>query len=100
MLQASPVDGFATLARHNQCSTCLDCVTIPKHPMSRTKILIVDDDPALCALYRLYLERTGLYDVSEVTRPAEAVATALTFRPDAILLDVFMPGLDGRELAR
>ena len=68
--------------------------------MSKSKILIVDDDPALCALYRLYLERTSLYEVQEVNLPAEAISTARVYRPDAILLDVFMPGLDGRTVAR
>jgi CheY-like chemotaxis protein len=68
--------------------------------MSRTKILIIDDDPAISALFRVYLERTELYQVAEVNRPAEALATARDFRPDAMLLDVFMPGMDGRALAR
>jgi CheY-like chemotaxis protein len=68
--------------------------------MSRAKILIVDDDPALSALYKLYLERTALYEVREVNRPAEAIAAARVYLPDAVLLDVFMPGMDGRTIAR
>jgi CheY-like chemotaxis protein len=68
--------------------------------MNKSKILIVDDDPALSALFKMYLERTALYDVQEVNCPAEALEKARIFRPDAVLLDVFMPGVDGGTIAR
>jgi CheY-like chemotaxis protein len=68
--------------------------------MNKAKILTVDDDPRLTALVKVYLERTGLYEVQEVNCPQEALAAARAFRPDAILLDVFMPGKDGRTIAK
>ena len=68
--------------------------------MSKAKILIVDDHPALSALYKIYLERTGRYEVLEVNCSLEAAEAARVFRPDAVLLDVYMPGMDGRALAR
>jgi CheY-like chemotaxis protein len=68
--------------------------------MSKVRILIVDDDPSVSGLVKVYLERTELYEVREVNCPAEAIAAALEFGPDAILLDIFMPGKDGGTVAR
>jgi CheY-like chemotaxis protein len=68
--------------------------------MSKTKILVVDDDPKLSRLVKVVLEKTDLYEVQEENRSANAVNTARAFLPAAILLDVDMPGKDGGELAR
>ena len=66
----------------------------------KSKILVVDDDASLTALVKLYLERTTLYEVFEVNGAGQAMAAARAFRPDGILLDVFMPGKDGVTLSR
>jgi twitching motility two-component system response regulator PilH len=66
----------------------------------KSKILIVDDDPKLSHLMAMILSRAGGYEVLEENRPFAALATARQFRPDAILLDVDMPGKDGGTLAR
>ena len=66
----------------------------------KSKILVVDDDANLTALVKVYLERTGLYEVLEVNLAAQALGAARAFVPDAILLDVFMPGKDGVTLSR
>ena len=63
-------------------------------PMSKTKILIVDDDARLSTLMRTILERGG-YEAREENRSFAALATARGFRPDLVLLDVDMPGKDG-----
>ena len=68
--------------------------------MSKAKILVVDDDPKLSRLVKVVLEKTGFYDVHEENRSFDVLATARTFRPDAVLLDIDMPGKDGGELAR
>lgn len=65
-----------------------------------TKILVVDDDPKLSRLVRLVLEKTKLYEVREENHSSRAVAAARGFQPQAILLDVDMPGKDGGEVAR
>jgi CheY-like chemotaxis protein len=62
------------------------------------KLLIVDDDEAFRGLYRRRL--SGSYDVVETGDPEQALALALEFRPDAILLDLRMPKFDGFELCR
>ncbi len=66
--------------------------------MEKLKILVVDDDPKLSRLVKLFLTKSGLYDVCEENRSAQALQTARAYRPDAILLDVDMPGKDGGQV--
>src|SRR3954451_21985944 len=68
--------------------------------MDKTKILVVDDDPKLSRLVKLFLEKTKLYEVIEENRSSHALETARNTRPAAILLDVDMRGKDGGEVAR
>src|SRR5258708_25296041 len=68
--------------------------------MEKVKILVVDDDPNLSRLVKICLEKTQLYQVQEENRSARVLATVREFKPDALLLDVDMPGKDGGELAR
>lgn len=61
------------------------------------KVLVVDDEPAAAELYRGYL--SGLnYEVVIETRPEHTLERADSIQPDAIVLDVMMPGIDGWEL--
>jgi CheY-like chemotaxis protein len=59
------------------------------------KVLIVDDEAAIRRVARLSLERIGGMEVVEAATGDEALRLAQTERPDAILLDVMMPGKDG-----
>ena len=59
------------------------------------KLLIVDDEADIRRLARLALEKIGGMDVVEVQRGTEALEVAAAVKPDAILLDMVMPGLDG-----
>jgi len=64
----------------------------------RTRLLLVDDQPGTRHLLRLTLEETGQYDVAgEAADGADAVVAAYKLRPDAILLDLSMPGMNGLE---
>src|ERR1051326_5852102 len=63
------------------------------------RILVVDDQAGNTRLLKLCLERTKDYDVREENDPKAALAIAEEFQPHLILLDVFMPGMDGAELA-
>lgn len=65
-----------------------------RHPT----ILVVDDDEAVRNLFHLRL--SGTYDVVHTGDPEQAVGIALERKPDAILLDLMMPGLSGFELCQ
>jgi len=63
------------------------------------RILIVDDQPDLRLLVRLTFEGQG-YDVAEAPNGEAALAACASRAPDAVLLDVMMPGIDGYEVCR
>ncbi len=65
--------------------------------MSR-KILLVDDEAGFTELLKMNLERTGAYEVRIENDSTKALAAAKAFMPDAIVLDVVMPGLDGGDV--
>jgi two-component system OmpR family response regulator len=64
-----------------------------------TKILVVDDEPNICALLAATL-RMSEYDVRTAGCGAEALIAAREFGPDLVVLDVMLPDLDGFEVAR
>ena len=68
-------------------------------PESRTTILIVDDMPANLEVVTSHLERQG-YCAVVALGGDEGIERAEFVRPDLILLDVMMPGLDGFETCR
>lgn len=63
------------------------------------KVLAVDDSPEITALLARLLRRQGC-EVAVAHGAAEGLALAETFRPDVVLLDVMMPGMDGIEVCR
>jgi signal transduction histidine kinase/CheY-like chemotaxis protein len=62
------------------------------------RVLIVDDDPSIRAICREVLELGG-YQVRDAGSANAALAEGRRFRPDMILLDVLMPGIDGYRTA-
>jgi len=67
--------------------------------MTKKRILLIDDEPGFTRILKLYLEKTGAYEVREENKASMALATAKRFKPDLILLDVIMPDMDGGEVA-
>ncbi len=67
--------------------------------MPSAAVLVVDDDPRIRDLLRLYLERDGCR-VSEAPDGASALSMADGRRFDLVLLDVMLPGMDGFEVCR
>ena len=63
------------------------------------RILIVDDDLALAEMLGIVLRNEGL-DVTHVADGSSAVAAFRESRPDVVLLDVMLPGIDGLEVCR
>ncbi|SEE56490.1 response regulator transcription factor [Pseudomonas coleopterorum] len=64
-----------------------------------TGILLVEDDEALAELIASYLQRFG-YDVSVVHRGDQALDALHRHRPDLVVLDLMIPGLDGLQVCR
>ncbi|RYG68978.1 diguanylate cyclase [bacterium] len=75
----------------------LDDLTAPSAP-EPFRILIIDDEPSLGRLYSVVLRQAGM-ETLVVSDPMEVMAPLVDFRPDVILMDVFMPGCSGVELA-
>jgi len=63
------------------------------------KILIVDDESAARAALEALLRREG-FDVRDASDGPSALSACATFRPDLILLDILMPGINGFEVCR
>ncbi len=59
------------------------------------KILYVEDDPDIQAVAKIALEAVGGFELKICSSGDEAIAIALAFAPDLLLLDVMMPGMDG-----
>lgn len=68
--------------------------------MSKRRILVVDDDVNLSRLAGMILENSGKYEVMILNQSARALAAAIQFQAELMLLDVDMPGLSGGDLAR
>lgn len=62
--------------------------------MEKIKILVVDDEPNVCELVRIYLEREG-FGVLVAHDGLAALSTIEEERPDLVVLDLMLPGLDG-----
>jgi type IV pilus assembly protein PilB len=74
----------------------------PRSPVSRSyKALVVDDQPDIRNIVRMALERSGLgLNVITAQDGHEALALVEVERPDIVLLDISMPGMDGFEVCR
>jgi two-component system response regulator MprA len=66
---------------------------------TRAKVLVVDDDEGVTSVVERALRREG-YDVAIANDADAALATVLEFHPDAVVLDIVMPGTDGMTLCR
>jgi DNA-binding response OmpR family regulator len=61
------------------------------------RVLLVDDDPAILRLLEVNFRMEG-FEVDAATHGEEALAFATAAPPDVVVLDLMMPGMDGREL--
>ncbi|MBK8226809.1 MAG: response regulator transcription factor [Flavobacteriales bacterium] len=61
------------------------------------KVLLVDDEPDIIELLKYNLEREG-FTVSSAQNGRDAIKVAKAERPDLIVLDIMMPGMDGVEV--
>lgn len=63
----------------------------------KKRILLVEDDESLAAVYRSRLEMEG-FDVNEVHNGEDALSSAVDYKPDLILLDAMMPKISGFDV--
>lgn len=63
--------------------------------MTRRLVLVVDDDDDVREITRMALEVVGGWEVVTASDGFAAIETARRIRPDAVFLDVMMPGMDG-----
>lgn len=66
--------------------------------MPAKRILVIDDEKNLCIVIKACLENIGCWQVLVAQSGSEGLALAETEHPDAILLDVMMPDIDGIAL--
>ena len=68
--------------------------------MRAPRILLVEDDEDLLELEEMLLRRIGGYDVERTSSVGRALDSMARRPPDLVLLDLIMPGKDGREFLR
>jgi|GEM_PF-6977191 len=71
---------------------------MPDAPRAAKKILLVDDDVAILGLFKEILSSAG-YEVSTAASGEQCLEVVSGVKPDLIILDVMMPGLNGPETA-
>jgi DNA-binding response OmpR family regulator len=70
-----------------------------KGNMENNRILVVDDDPSIRKFVKVNLEARD-YAVLQAADGDEAIRVAEKDRPDLVILDIVMPGIDGFEVCR
>ena len=67
--------------------------------MLDTKLLVIDDDPNICELLKVYFENEG-YDVKTVNDGIEGINFFKMYDPDIVILDITLPKKDGWQVCR
>jgi len=65
----------------------------------RGSVLVVDDEPTIAEVVARYLERAG-YETRIAADGVAAIDAAISARPDLVVLDLMLPGIDGLEVMR
>ena len=68
--------------------------------MAEEKILIIDDESAICELIQMNLEAGGYSNIKTANDGAKAVKTIFEWLPDLILLDLMLPKIDGLSICK
>jgi CheY-like chemotaxis protein len=69
------------------------------HMADKKRILVIDDEEDICIYSKSILEKTKRFQVLFATKAAEGINLAKTAQPNLIILDVFMPDMDGGDVA-
>lgn len=68
--------------------------------INASSVMIIDDEPSTVAIVRAFLKQGGFERLSTLTEPTQAFDRILDNRPDLVLLDFRMPGMDGIEILK
>jgi diguanylate cyclase (GGDEF)-like protein len=100
-VEAARRGGRAFLGKSLSPAEIVDAVRqfLARGRLQRTRVLVVDDDPALLAALRVLLERHEI-EVSTLADPLRFWDTLEEVAPELLILDVDMPGVNGPELCR
>jgi len=103
LLQSYRTPGGHRRIRHDDLMAFLRKHQIPT-PASlvadKFNILIVDDDPEIIDLLKAYLERQAPYEISTAADGITALIEVGRVKPDLLILDIMIPGVDGVEVCR
>jgi diguanylate cyclase (GGDEF)-like protein len=98
-VRTNPVPPFEALARPSPDLSRPRADTSEIAPLSRIRVLVVDDDPTQRLMLRTVLEALG-NDVVEAEDGEAGLRLALDVQPQMMIVDWVMPGMDGIELTR
>lgn len=70
-----------------------------KIKVNTARVLVIDDEPEITEIVETFLTESG-YDVAVENSSTNAVERARKYKPDVILLDIMMPGVDGYNVCR
>ena len=99
-LQAVRAGGYAYFAKPVNVGRLVDYLDLltTRTPRAPFRILIVDDEQLLADYHATILQQAGM-TAAVVTDPEQTLESLVDFRPELILMDVYMPGCSGMELA-
>ena len=99
-LEAVRSGGYAYFVKPVEVGRLVDCLDVltTRIPRAPFRILIVDDEPLLADYHATVLQQAGMA-AAVVTNPEQTLESLIDFRPELILMDVYMPGCSGMELA-
>jgi len=89
---------FVTPVNVTDLCTTLNTLTTGEAP-EPYRIMIVDDDPILTEMCGAILQGAGM-ETRSLNDPLQALPLLIEFKPDLILMDMYMPGCNGMELAK
>jgi two-component system alkaline phosphatase synthesis response regulator PhoP len=68
--------------------------------MYKKRILIIDDEENFCKLVKKNIEQTGEFEVHIATNGDDGIRLVREIKPDLLLLDIVMPGMDGADVVQ
>ncbi len=98
-LRAPTNESDSTLRSGNEPHEASHPIRYAAYPDLVTRVLIVDDDPTVAEVVMSYFERAGM-QVASASDGLAAITAATSWRPDLVLLDLMLPGIDGLEVCR